>query len=182
MRAIPTLLLFSLLGISIFHPHQMAGANSLPKPLSQVIENHCLDCHDDLSEEGGLDFLSLDWNLADEHTTSVWVKVHDQLASGEMPPPKKSTLDAEGRRRAIDALAAQLTQAQEEVTSKHGRTVSRRVNRFEFENILRDLLHDPHLKIASLLPLDGEVHGFAKVGTALDVSHVQVEAYLDAAE
>ena len=56
------------------------------------------------------------------------------------------------------------------------------MNRFEYENILRDLLHDPHLKIADQLPLDGEVHGFAKVGDALDVSHVQVDAYLDVAE
>lgn len=39
-----------------------------------------------------------------------------------------------------------------------------------------------YLKVANRLPLDGEVHSFAKVGTALDVSHVQVEAYLDVAE
>ena len=32
------------------------------------------------------------------------------------------------------------------------------------------------------MPLDGEVQGFAKVGSALDVSHVQVDAYLDVAD
>jgi hypothetical protein len=36
--------------------------------------------------------------------------------------------------------------------------------------------------VADDLPLDGEVHGFSKVGTALDVSHVQIDAYLNAAE
>ena len=56
------------------------------------------------------------------------------------------------------------------------------MNRFEYQNVLRDLLHDPALKVADQLPLDGEVHGFAKVGSALDVSHVQVDAYLDVAE
>ena len=76
----------------------------------------------------------------------------------------------------------EITQAQEAKAQKYGRSVSRRVNRFEYENILRDLLHDPYLKIADRIPLDGEVHGFAKVGTALDVSHVQVDAYLDVAE
>ncbi|HBJ60439.1 MAG TPA: hypothetical protein DDY76_01745, partial [Opitutae bacterium] len=72
--------------------------------------------------------------------------------------------------------------AQDAKAGKYGRSVSRRVNRFEYENILRDLLNDPYLKIADRIPLDAEVHGFAKVGAALDVSHVQVNAYLDVAE
>ena len=71
---------------------------------------------------------------------------------------------------------------QEAAYVQQGRSVSRRVNRFEYQNVLRDLLHDPTLKVADQLPLDGEVHGFAKVGSALDVSHVQVDAYLDVAE
>ena len=79
-------------------------------------------------------------------------------------------------------MAREITLAQETKAQLQGRSVSRRVNRFEYENILRDLLHDPTLKIADRIPLDGEVHGFAKVGTALDVSHVQVDAYLDVAE
>ena len=102
--------------------------------------------------------------------------------SPRMPPPKKSRLSDAERKRLLDDLAGQITQAQEATAQKHGRSVSRRVNRFEYENILRDLLHDPYLKIAGRIPLDGEIHGFAKVGTALDVSHVQVDAYLDAAE
>ena len=56
------------------------------------------------------------------------------------------------------------------------------MNRFEYQNVLRDLLHDPTLKVADQLPMDGEVHGFAKLGSALDVSHVQIDAYLDVAE
>ena len=75
-----------------------------------------------------------------------------------------------------------ILEARERAYAQNGRSVSRRINRFEYENVLRDLLHDPYLKIAGQLPLDGEVHGFAKVGTALDVSHVQVDAYLDVAE
>ncbi len=154
----------------------------LPDTLSALLENHCLDCHDDLETKGDLDLFSLEWNLKDPHTTDIWVKVHDRLASGEMPPKKKSKLSQGERVAVVAELAGRIIEEQETVALKQGRSVSRRLNRFEYENILRDLLFDPYLKIADLLPLDGKVHGFAKVGTALDVSHVQVDAYLDAAE
>ncbi|MDF1862355.1 MAG: DUF1592 domain-containing protein [Verrucomicrobiales bacterium] len=154
----------------------------LPEALNRVIENHCVDCHDDLDPKGGLDFYSLEWNLEDPHLTEQWVKVHDLLAAGEMPPPEKSRLDDGDRAEAVEILADRILKVQQEAHGEQGRSVSRRLNRFEYQNVLRDLLHDPTLKVADDLPLDGEVHGFAKVGAALDVSHVQIDAYLNVAE
>lgn len=154
----------------------------LPEALNAVIENHCADCHDDLDPKGGLDLFSLEWNLDDAHLTERWVKVHDVLAAGEMPPKEKSRLDDAERAAVLEVLADRLLESQEAAYVRQGRSVSRRVNRFEYQNVLRDLLHDPTLKVADDLPLDGEIHGFAKVGTALDVSHVQIDAYLNVAE
>ncbi|HCR30961.1 MAG TPA: hypothetical protein DIV79_13190, partial [Opitutae bacterium] len=159
-----------------------SAAESLPRTLDALLENHCLDCHDDVERKGGLDLYSLDWNLADPHIGEIWVKVHDRLVSGEMPPKKKSRLTLEDRGKAVSELAESIVGFQEADAARQGRSVSRRVNRFEYQNILRDILHDPNLKVADQLPLDGEVHGFPKVGSALDVSHVQVDAYLDVAE
>ena len=159
-----------------------SAAESLPRTLYALLENHCLDCHDDLERKGGLDLYSLDWNLADSHVANIWVKVHDRLVSGEMPPKKKSRLTLEERGKAVSELAESIVGFQEADAARQGRSVSRRVNRFEYQNILRDILHDPTLKVADQLPLDGEVHGFPKVGSALDVSHVQVDSYLDVAE
>ena len=154
----------------------------MPEALNRVIENHCADCHDDLDPKGGLDLFSLEWDLKNPHPTERWVKVHDLLAAGEMPPKKKSRLGDAERAAVVEVLADRIVEEQEAAYVQHGRSVSRRVNRFEYQNVLRDLLHDPTLKVADQLPLDGEVHGFAKVGSALDVSHVQVDAYLDVAE
>jgi len=176
-----SLLLGSLLVCTALGSALGQGVNP-PRSLNAVIEAHCLDCHDSSSAKGGMDFDALKWDLNDPHTAGLWVKVYDQLASGEMPPKKKSKLDAASRKSASMELAAFMIQAQEETSARLGRAVSRRLNRFEYENVLRDLLHDPTLKVADQIPLDGEVHGFAKVGTALDVSHVQVEAYLNVAE
>ena len=154
----------------------------LPEKLEFFFENHCMDCHDDEITEGGLDFLSLTWQPEDSYNESIWVKIHDRIKSKEMPPPKKSKLQDFEREELTQALGKMILEAKESAYVQNGRSVSRRINRFEYENVLRDLLHDPYLKIAGQLPLDGEVHGFAKVGTALDVSHVQVDAYLDVAE
>ncbi|MCP4888711.1 MAG: DUF1592 domain-containing protein [Planctomycetaceae bacterium] len=169
-----------LLGLGMLAPSSQGS--DLPEALSRFFDNHCLDCHDDAEAFGGLNLQSLDWNLEDPHLTGVWVKIHDRIASREMPPKEDSRLDEVERGAAVKELASRIARFQEKRYEQHGRAVSRRVNRFEFENILRDLLHDPQLKIADQLPLDGEVHGFPKVGRALDVSHVQVDAYLDAAD
>jgi len=175
--------LFSIVTLlSILSVCTSLSAVRVPKLLNNLFENHCLKCHDDVEMKGGLDLDSLEWNLEDPYLASIWVNVHDRLSSGEMPPKKKSQLTDEERKAGVTDLAGRIIQSQENHYRKFGRAVARRVNRFEYENILRDLLHDPHLKVADQLPLDGEVHGFAKVGSALDVSHVQVDAYLDTAE
>ena len=145
-------------------------------------KNHCIDCHEGSAAEGGLDLSSLKWSPEDSHNEGIWVRIYDQVATGEMPPEEASELSDADRQTMTKNLGRRLVETREKAYAQNGRAVSRRVNRFEYENILRDLLHDPYLKIADQLPLDGEVHGFAKVGTALDVSHVQVDAYLDAAE
>ncbi len=58
----------------------------------------------------------------------------------------------------------------------------RRLNRYEYENYLKDLLQLPWLQIRDMLPEDGELHRFNKSGEALDVSHVHLSRYMSAAD
>ncbi|HBE66603.1 MAG TPA: hypothetical protein DDW52_00505, partial [Planctomycetaceae bacterium] len=61
-----------------------------------------------------------------------------------------------------------------------GRTVLRRLNRREYENTVRDLLHiDADLR--NLLPEDTPMHGFDTVANGLRFSQLQIESYLHAA-
>src|SRR5437899_2289684 len=64
---------------------------------------------------------------------------------------------------------------------REGRSTWRRMNRYEYENTLRDLLDAPWLQVREMLPEDGLSARFNKVGDALDVSHVQMSRYLAAA-
>ena len=63
-----------------------------------------------------------------------------------------------------------------------GRATQRRLNGYEYENALRDLLSAPWLQIRGQFPDDGEAHHFNKIGDALDVSHVHLARYIGAAD
>jgi len=61
-----------------------------------------------------------------------------------------------------------------------GRAVSRRLNRFEYQNTLCDLL-GVKVDFQELLPQDNSADGFDNVGEALHVSSFLMERYLEAA-
>src|SRR6202008_4424199 len=75
-----------------------------------------------------------------------------------------------------------LTASDQAIIARDGRAVQRRLNRYEYENALRDLLNVPWAQVRDKLPLEGERYGFNKSGEALDVSFVQMDRYLSAAD
>ena len=95
-----------------------------------------------------------------------WVKVFDRAASDEMPPAA-SDLAA-----FTNSLAAILLKTDRERIDAEGRATQRRLNRYEYEDTLGDLLLLPYLEVKSFLPEASEANGFNKCGDALDVSHV----------
>lgn len=148
----------------------------------QQIQTHCLDCHSGDSAEGRLDLASLIPRLQQDPSSidlTPWIKIHDRVASGEMPPD--GGLEGHARERLVTPLAQRLNQIDLAQIESSGRAVWRRMNRFEYENSVRDLLDAPWLQLASILPEDGELYRFNKVGEALDVSHVSMARYLQAA-
>src|SRR3954454_10427863 len=58
---------------------------------AEFTEKYCASCHDDVEAKGGLDLSSLSFDPADAANFARWVKIHDRLAAGEMPPKKKKT-------------------------------------------------------------------------------------------
>lgn len=141
---------------------------------------HCSSCHNDVDQEGGLDLATLEFTPDDPVNFQTWVKVHDRVQSGEMPPGEESPPNAD-LVAFTNGLAASLTAAEKQTLAREGRTTQRRLNRYEFENALRDLLHAPWLQLKSDLPEDGEAALFNKIGDALDVSHVQMTRYMKVA-
>lgn len=146
------------------------------------VHQHCVECHDADTKKGGLDLTALKFDLAEKPSFDAWVKIHDRVRDGEMPPKKKARPEAKAREAFITSLADSLTAADKAKAEVAGRAVWRRLNRYEYENTLRDLLGAPWLQVKDILPEDGELHRFNKVGEALDISHVQMARYLVAAD
>lgn len=151
-----------------------------PSTVLEFLETNCYMCHNPETNEGGFDLLSLHFSLDDTNTFDRWVQIHDRVRDGEMPPYDGLTT-AEIHGFTTD-LSKPLIHQQQAATKRDGRSTLRRLNRYEYENTMRDLLDMPWLEIKDMLPEDGVKHRFNKVGDALQVSHVQMARYMDVAE
>ena len=142
------------------------------------LEKHCYECHDKETKKGGLDLESLG---SEKQQLEHWIKIHDAVADGEMPPAKKKTQPTTTERNAFVAeLDTRLTVAS---TAAHPAGIQlRRLTRQEFENSLKDLLALPRLDITGMLLADGRVSGYDKIASGLDLSPGHLAAYQEAIE
>ena len=159
-----------------------AQTNAVSRQRTEFINNYCADCHDDPSAKSGLDLVHQSSDLANPSVFETWVKVHDKLDAGEMPPKKKARPAAADLHAFLAGLTADLSSTEEVSIRKNGRALKRRLNRYEYENTLRDLLSLPWIQIKDRLPEDGEKYRFNKIGEALDVSYVQLSRYMSSAD
>lgn len=146
------------------------------------IEKYCATCHNDVDKEAGLDLTSLRFAPNDPENFLQWVKVHDRIESGDMPPKEKKRPERTDLDGLLAALNVSLTAIDRANIEREGRSTQRRLNGYEYENALRDLFHAPWLQIKGQFPDDGESHRYNKIGDALDVSHVHMARYMSAAD
>ena len=158
---------------------------SAVQPLLQsgpFLKKHCLECHDADTSKGGLNLESLSFDPGNRTNFNRWVQIHDRTQTGEMPPKKKQRPETSERDGFLGSLSSALIAFEDRQIAHEGRATQRRLNRYEYENALRDLLHAPWLQVRDSLPEDGESYRFNKIGDTLDTSHVQMARYLGAAD
>jgi hypothetical protein len=175
MHALNQLVLFLV-------PALLCRGGDLPRPGVSFLEAHCTECHDGDLQKGGLDLTALKFEPAQSISFDQWVRIYDRVSDGEMPPKQKPRPEPGERKAFLKLLSSSLRVPEQNQLAAQGRATQRRLNRYEYENTLRDLLHAPWLQIRDSLPEDGEAFRFNKVGEALDVSHVQMARYLYAAD
>lgn len=143
------------------------------------IKQNCALCHNAKMAKGGLNLAGLSYQPTDSDNFAKWVKVHDRVSAGEMPP---AGLPRTGTAQFVEGLAATLTTYERAVAMERGRASLRRLNAYEYENVIRDLLNVPWVQIKDKLPQDGVANRFNKAGEALDVSHIQLARYISSAD
>ncbi|MCO8124585.1 DUF1588 domain-containing protein [Stieleria sp. TO1_6] len=202
-------LLGAVAGVSATTDGKASAQSADWAAVSNLLEQQCLDCHQGEAAEAGLDLSLLETDLQQQPIFEKWQLIHDRVRDGEMPPPENGVpvpiaavgwslnaadrLAAEGDatsnvdevsaagRELLVPLAQLLATYDRKRIGDEGRSMVRRLNRFEYENTLRDVLVAPWLMVADRLPEDGVQDLFNKSGERLDVSHVQLSRYLEAA-
>jgi hypothetical protein len=159
----------------------VASAGELPNTASSLLRQACFGCHDKETSEGGLDLTALSFDLNNRAVRERWVRIHDRIEKGEMPP-QADDLPKDSRTSLVKSLQGEIHNADLADIRVNGRGPMRRLNREEFEQNLRDVLKLPQLDIRDMLPEDREGHRFNKTSETLDMSRVQLAAYLDAAD
>ena len=171
-----------IIALFVFLMLSRAGAteNDDREKLLQLVSENCLDCHSGADAEANFDLQNLTAQSLDARSLPSWIKAHDRVAAGEMPPDDR--LSKEDREQYLSALFPSLVKLDKAIVQQEGRTIWRRMNRYEYENSVRELFHTPWLQIKNMLPEDGERRRFNKIGEALDISHVNMSRYMQAAD
>ncbi len=172
---------------------------SLAKELLPVIEQRCTECHDEDTKKGDISFEFLRRPGEMRHDIRLWGKVREQIRAGTMPPkPKAKTKPGPDGKPVTEEEKPTMTDAEREVFLKWiqsnegavlempegrpGVARSRRMNREEYNNTLRDLLGIAK-RPGDKFPADGAGgEGFANSADTLSLSPLLVEKYLGAAD
>ena len=156
------------------------GFGTVVKPM---IKADCATCHNAVKLKGDLDlerFLTM--SSADAlKEREIFTKVVDKLRAGEMPPdghPKPSAAQIAAATNGIEQYYAKLDS---HADPDPGRVTAHRLNRFEYNNTVRDLL-GVNIRLADDFPPDPYGYGFDNVSDVLSVSPILTEKYLKAAE
>ena len=149
----------------------------IPKHFNEFFDFYCIACHNDTTAKAKLSLESMPFDLTNE----AWVRVHDQIAAGEMPPRKSEQPTAAERTRVLRSLDESITKT---LTARHdqeGRVSLRRLNRREYDASLHDLL-GISLPLKGMLPEDNPIRGFDTVSRGLQTSAAHFLAYQRAAD
>ena len=142
---------------------------------------HCYGCHNASKQKGGLNLKLLQGHESVVSSPNTWEAVLGKLRSGEMPPddeprPEPAALTEVERR--IDVA---LADADARARPDPGHVTTRRLNRTEYNNSVRDLL-GVDLQPADEFPQDDSGYGFDNIGDVLSVPPLLMERYMVAAE
>lgn len=156
-----------------------------------ILQKSCFECHGPEKHKGDLVLTTYTNYTQVTESRETWQKVLEMVQAFEMPPKGKKELDFNDHGKLLrwlrrlpkpekpdcDQIASDRT-----ANFYKGYVMSRRLNRAEYHNTLRDLL-GVELHLEHLLPADGGGgEGFDTTGSALFTSSIHIEKYLAAAE
>jgi mono/diheme cytochrome c family protein len=165
-------------------------ASAFTADVRPLLKTYCFDCHNATKSKAGLNLEQIETDAAALDAVELWDQVGERLRAKEMPPAK-SKQPTEAERTILLTWVKHAAESQinfDKMTKEQleqalaGPPTSRRLNRVEYNNTLRDLF-GVDLHAGDLLPSEGGGgEGFDNAGATLFTTPVLVEKYLEAAE
>ena len=148
------------------------------------LETYCIGCHGAKTQMADRRFDTLGTDLASEADREHWRDILGRLNLGAMPPKGAPQPSPEERQSIVDLMTVRLAALDDEVKGTGGKTVLRRLNRYEYDRSIRDLLslQDLLSDPTDVFPPDAVEEGFDNIGAALTTSDFLLTGYLSAAE
>lgn len=151
-------------------------ARTFVKPF---VTQYCTHCHNSDRKQGGLDLESICSSDVADHP-AIWEKVVRKLSARQMPPAGRKRPDEEAYVSFVAALTTELDKAAARSLNPGRTPTLRRLNRTEYQNVIRDLLA-LEIDAAQLLPADEANHGFDSAPLG-NLSPTLLERYITAAQ
>lgn len=165
-------------------------AEEFTTSIQPILKTYCHSCHGPEKQKGDLNFADFERFEQVLERRDLWTEVLGRVQADEMPPKGAPELDY-GRRQTLmdwlrglpkDELDCNKLATDRTQNFYRGYVMSRRLNRHEFDNTLRDLI-GLDLHTGRRLPADGAGgEGFDNTGDTLFTSSLAIEKYLDAAD
>ena len=145
-----------------------------------IVDRYCLNCHNEMDFAGELAFDTLDVDNVGKDATT-WEKAVRKLRVRAMPPHGDDIIRPDDRE--YTALLSYLESSLDAYAAKHpdpGRPETfHRLNRTEYQNVVRDLLA-LEVDAAAMLPSDDASHGFDNVNVG-ELSPTLLDQYISTA-
>jgi mono/diheme cytochrome c family protein len=154
------------------------GPDAFRSSVKPFLEKNCFECHSGDKLSGDFDLKKAVLDDPELKDRDVWNHVLERVERGEMPPDTKPRPDEKELATVTQWLASQLHPT---VSGGVARITTRRLNRTEYNNTVRDLL-GVDLRPADDFPPDDAGYGFDNIGDVLSMSPMLMEKYLKAAE
>src|SRR5580693_6327450 len=98
----------------------------MPSTVSAFIVKNCAACHHPPNPPLGIDLTTLTFNLNDVDTFGRWVRIHDAVRDGKMPPGGRNVLKEADRAAFVSAVAEPMIAYENLRATTEGRAVLRR--------------------------------------------------------
>ena len=152
--------------------------------IQPMLQRYCYDCHEGDSAESSVDISNFQNLNSIRDKQSLWEQIRGIVRLGAMPPKDYSEQPSDmDRERTSNWIHQALTAVDCSVPSDIPTVTARRLNKFEYDNTIRDLFGldlKPSREIGFVS--DDVGNGFDNQGEVLTLSPLILEKYLQAAE